>query len=79
MKLLFYADFLHFKLNEVSITGARYAHAPHGPVPDQFETWLTALVDWKKKLFTLNNLSGITWARSISAASRTGLSFQPRN
>ncbi len=50
MKLLFYADFLHFKLNEVSITGARYAHAPHGPVPDQFETWLTALVDWKKEI-----------------------------
>ena len=44
MKLLFYADFGHFKKYAVSITGARYARLPHGPVPDQFETWLAALV-----------------------------------
>jgi len=52
MKLLFYADFKHFKENAVSISGARYAHASHGPVPDQFETWLTAITEWKKQLFT---------------------------
>jgi hypothetical protein len=43
MKLLFYADFKHFKEYTISITGARYAHLPNGPVPDQFETWLNAL------------------------------------
>lgn len=44
MKLLFYADFGHFKKYAVSITGARYASLPYGPVPDQFEKWLAALV-----------------------------------
>lgn len=44
MKLLFYADFIHFKDYTVSITGARYARLPYGPVPDQFETWLAALL-----------------------------------
>jgi putative zinc finger/helix-turn-helix YgiT family protein len=43
MKLLFYADFGHFKSYTVSITGARYARLPYGPVPDQFERWLVAL------------------------------------
>ena len=50
MKLLFYADFNHFKHNGVSITGARYAHAYHGPVPDRFETWLVAASEWEKQL-----------------------------
>ncbi len=36
-KLLFYADFLHFRDYSCSITGARYAHAPYGPCPDKFE------------------------------------------
>jgi len=45
MKLLFYADFKHFKEYALSITGARYAHLPYGPVPDQFETWLNALFE----------------------------------
>ena len=44
MKLLFYADFSHFKKYSVSITGARYARLPYGPVPDQFEKWLAALL-----------------------------------
>jgi len=50
MKLLFYGDFKHFKENGVSITGAHYAHATHGPVPDQFETWIVALSDWQKEI-----------------------------
>ena len=44
MKLLFYADFGHFKKYSVSITGTRYARLPYGPVPDQFERWLAALI-----------------------------------
>jgi putative zinc finger/helix-turn-helix YgiT family protein len=44
-KLLFYADFLHFKHYAVSITGARYAHATFGPVPDKYETMLALLIE----------------------------------
>jgi hypothetical protein len=44
MKLLFYADFGHYKNYTVSITGARYARLPYGPVPDQFERWLAVLI-----------------------------------
>ncbi len=32
-KLLFYADFLHFRSESVSLTGAAYRRAPYGPVP----------------------------------------------
>jgi putative zinc finger/helix-turn-helix YgiT family protein len=36
-KALFYADFKHFQLYGVSITGARYVHLEYGPCPDQFQ------------------------------------------
>ncbi len=36
-KLLFYADFLHFKRHGHSITGARYIAIQMGPVPDNFD------------------------------------------
>ncbi|NOQ23645.1 MAG: DUF4065 domain-containing protein [Candidatus Aegiribacteria sp.] len=42
-KLLFYSDFLHYRENTVSITGALYAHAPWGPVPDDFKTLLAMM------------------------------------
>ena len=32
-KLLFYIDFLSFKTRGASVTGLRYVHWPHGPVP----------------------------------------------
>jgi putative zinc finger/helix-turn-helix YgiT family protein len=44
-KLLFYADFKFFKDYGTSITGARYAHATYGPVPDQFDILYTVLRD----------------------------------
>jgi len=44
-KLLWYADFLHFKRHAVSITGARYAHCTHGPAPDKYDFLLTYLQD----------------------------------
>jgi uncharacterized phage-associated protein len=28
----------------------RYAHAHHGPVPDQFETRLVAISEWEKQI-----------------------------
>jgi len=42
-KLLFYADFKHFKEYTISITGLRYAHLPYGPVPDNYEMYYAAM------------------------------------
>ena len=47
-KLLWYADFLAFRQNTTSISGARYAHLPHGPAPDHYDTlfaWLSGPED----------------------------------
>ncbi len=44
MKLLFYSDFIHYKNHGVSITGLSYAHLPHGPVPDDYELILGAIL-----------------------------------
>jgi uncharacterized phage-associated protein len=44
-KLLFYADFVHFYLHGTSISGSRYLHLPHGPVPERYETILATLAD----------------------------------
>jgi len=43
-KLLFYADFKHFKENTLSITGAHYVHFPHGPIPDNYEHYFAKLI-----------------------------------
>lgn len=44
-KLLFYADFLHFKRHGMAISGARYVNMQFGPVPADFYTLQAALVD----------------------------------
>jgi len=44
-KLLFYADFKHFKEYTVSITGTRYAHIPFGPAPDEYAYYFATLVE----------------------------------
>ena len=36
-KLMFYADFLHYREHTTAITGLAYAHAPWGPIPDQYD------------------------------------------
>lgn len=46
-KLLFYADFKHFKEYTVSITGARYARVPFGPAPDNFNHYFAVLISDK--------------------------------
>jgi putative zinc finger/helix-turn-helix YgiT family protein len=43
LKLLWYADFLHFKRHGVSISGLRYVHLPYGPVPDNYTQYLGRL------------------------------------
>jgi putative zinc finger/helix-turn-helix YgiT family protein len=42
-KLLWYADFTHFRLYSVSISGATYIHLTFGPVPDMYEFFLSSL------------------------------------
>ena len=42
-KLLFYADFKHFRDYSVSITGTAYAHLPYGPAPERYDVLLAAL------------------------------------
>lgn len=37
-KLLFYADFLYFRDNALSISGMQYVAINHGPVPDNFQS-----------------------------------------
>ncbi|NTU50280.1 MAG: DUF4065 domain-containing protein [Desulfobulbaceae bacterium] len=44
-KLLFYADFLHFKKTGYSISGARYCAIPLGPVPNNFNS----IFEWINK------------------------------
>ena len=50
LKLLFYSDFKHYKGHSVSITGAQYAHADHGPVPDNYEHYLATLIHDQKAI-----------------------------
>jgi putative zinc finger/helix-turn-helix YgiT family protein len=49
-KLMFYADFKHFKDYTISITGLQYAHLPHGPAPDHYDHYLAALHDEEKSI-----------------------------
>ena len=58
LKLLFYADFYHYKNNGVSITGACYAHATFGPVPNNYETWLAAMIEWENEITVEEELIG---------------------
>lgn len=44
LKLLFYSDFIHYKIYKKSITGLRYVHLPLGPVPDEYELILGAIL-----------------------------------
>ena len=44
-KLLFYADFLNFKMTGFSISGVRYGAIPMGPVPDHYNS----IFDWIEK------------------------------
>ena len=40
MKLLNYSDMIFYKENGISISGAKYAHLPYGPVPEKFDILL---------------------------------------
>lgn len=49
-KLLFYADFKHFKDYSISITGVQYAHLPYGPAPDNYQFYVAVLHDEEKSV-----------------------------
>ncbi|HEY3317076.1 MAG TPA: type II TA system antitoxin MqsA family protein [Coriobacteriia bacterium] len=44
-KLMFYADFLHFRKFTVSISGSPYLHLQHGPVPEHYDIVQASLVE----------------------------------
>lgn len=44
-KVLFYLDFSAYRDEGAGFTGLRYAHADYGPVPDQYDLVMAALVD----------------------------------
>jgi putative zinc finger/helix-turn-helix YgiT family protein len=49
-KLLFYSDFLNYKVYDFSITGLKYAHLPLGPVPDEYNFIIGALLNFDKEI-----------------------------
>lgn len=61
-KLLFYADFKHFKEYTVSITGSRYLPIKYGPVPDKWKHFLAFLTEKGEldvdEVFCSENISG---------------------
>lgn len=69
MKLLWYADFLHFKKHAVSISGARYASLPLGPALDDWLLCLQSAVDAdaitiESLIFTNGNDVDLVYAKS---------------
>ncbi|MEI6451685.1 MAG: type II TA system antitoxin MqsA family protein [Actinomycetes bacterium] len=67
-KLMFYADFLHYREHTISITGLAYAHAPQGPIPDRYErirddVIVNAVVEIQEKC-------GDNWSGEVLVAQR---------
>lgn len=66
-KLLFYVDFLHFKSEAVSLTGAAYRRVQHGPVP-------AAYGDLQQSM----ELEGFIEVQEVQYQNgRTGMEFRP--
>ncbi|KAF0250294.1 MAG: putative Xre family transcriptional regulator [bacterium] len=53
-KLLWYSDFLYFKHNTVSISGARYIRVSYGATPEYFDLYLSQLIE--EKLISIEEL-----------------------
>jgi putative zinc finger/helix-turn-helix YgiT family protein len=73
-KLLFYADFKHFKEYTVSITGARYAHLPYGPAPDGYPFILAALEEEEKTIVVEERSFGSYLGEVLIARKSTDIS-----
>ncbi|PIR22555.1 MAG: hypothetical protein COV44_07370 [Deltaproteobacteria bacterium CG11_big_fil_rev_8_21_14_0_20_45_16] len=46
-KAIFYADFLHFKIYQSSITGCAYAKLDHGPCPNDYRQFFQKMIEEK--------------------------------
>lgn len=62
-KLMFYADFLHYKEHTTSISGLAYAHLPHGPVPERYERIRDHLL--QNELVSVEAREGDDWAGEV--------------
>ena len=70
-KLLFYSDFLHYKLTGVSISGTRYFAHTHGPVPKKFRTLFDYLSDQQMvDLISVQYPSGLVGEEFIKIPSK---------
>lgn len=61
-KLLWYSDFLYFRTNSISITGATYLHWQYGPVPSDYEMILSLMIlegSIKKETIVYDEQKGI--------------------
>lgn len=70
-KLLFYADFLHFKYHGVSISGTTYNRLQYGPVPERYNTLFESIPaiemvenDYGIKAITNRSIGGSTFTES---------------
>ena len=57
-KLLFYADFSHFKKYNASITGLPYAHLPYGPVPNNYNTLIGVILNVDSSIYIQEKIAG---------------------
>ena len=65
-KLLFYADFLNFKVSTVSVSGAPYLAFQRGPVPQHYD-WLTEDLEQQGDVQTTEWVSGDKSGEVITA------------
>ncbi len=71
-KLLFYSDFLNYKLTGVSISGTRYFAHTHGPVPKKFRTLFDYLADQQMiDLVSVQYQNGFIGEEFVKNPSRT--------
>jgi len=68
-KLMFYADFLHFREHTRSITGLAYAHAPQGPIPDRYERIRADVVE--NRMVAVEERYGRDWNGEVLVAQRS--------
>jgi putative zinc finger/helix-turn-helix YgiT family protein len=67
-KLMFYADFLHYKEHSTSITGLAYAHLPQGPVPEHYERIRADVLE--SSIVEIEERCGEDWAGEVLSARR---------
>jgi len=67
-KLMFYADFLHYREQTTSITGLAYAHAPQGPIPDKYERIRADLIE--NGIVRVEERNGAEWSGEVLVAQR---------